>query len=104
MAGMRQGRRNLPEAAICNQHRRIGCQFDSRRKKCDEAAVCYIAAGGGVEPYSTTARRPDLNLNGATMSDPQDEIVSVYKGENVTEAHLVKNLLLQAGIDAHVTE
>lgn len=38
------------------------------------------------------------------MSNREDEIVSVYKGENVTEAHLVKNLLLEAGIDAYVTE
>ena len=37
------------------------------------------------------------------MSDPLD-LVSVYQGENVTEAHLVKNLLLQAGIDAEVSE
>ena len=37
------------------------------------------------------------------MSDPKD-IVSVYKGANVTEAHLVMNLLLDEGIDAFVSE
>lgn len=33
-----------------------------------------------------------------------DDVVSVYRAANVTEAHLVKNLLLDAGIDAHVSE
>jgi hypothetical protein len=37
------------------------------------------------------------------LSDPKD-IVSVYKGANVTEAHLVMNLLLDEGIDAFVSE
>ncbi len=37
------------------------------------------------------------------MSDP-DELVTIYKAENVTEAHLVKNLLVDEGIDAVVTE
>lgn len=37
------------------------------------------------------------------MEDPND-LVSVYQGENVTEAHLVKNLLLDEGIDASVSE
>lgn len=37
------------------------------------------------------------------MSDPK-EPVSVYKGENVTEAHLVMNLLLDEGIEAFVSE
>lgn len=37
------------------------------------------------------------------MSDPK-ELVSVYQGENVTEAHLVMNLLLEEGIDAQVSE
>ncbi len=37
------------------------------------------------------------------MSDPKD-LVSVYKGANVTEAHLVMNLLLDEGIDANVSE
>ncbi len=37
------------------------------------------------------------------MSDPK-ELVSVYKGENPTEAHLVMNLLLDEGIDASVSE
>lgn len=37
------------------------------------------------------------------MSDPKD-LVSVYKGENVTEAHLVMNLLLEEGIEAFVSE
>lgn len=37
------------------------------------------------------------------MSDPKD-LISVYKGENVTEAHLVMNLLLDEGIDAFVSE
>lgn len=37
------------------------------------------------------------------MSDPKD-LVSVYKWANVTEAHLVMNLLLDEGIDANVSE
>jgi hypothetical protein len=37
------------------------------------------------------------------LSDPK-ELVSVYKGENVTEAHLVMNLLLDEGIEAFVSE
>jgi hypothetical protein len=37
------------------------------------------------------------------LSDPKD-LVSVYKGANVTEAHLVMNLLLDEGIDANVSE
>lgn len=37
------------------------------------------------------------------MSDPKD-LVSVYQGANVTEAHLVMNLLLDEGIDAFVSE
>jgi hypothetical protein len=37
------------------------------------------------------------------LSDPK-ELVSVYKGENVTEAHLVMNLLLDVGIEAFVSE
>jgi len=37
------------------------------------------------------------------LSDPKD-LVSVYTGANVTEAHLVMNLLLDEGIDAFVSE
>lgn len=37
------------------------------------------------------------------MSD-QDHLVSVYKAANVTEAHLVLNLLLEEGIQAAVSE
>jgi Putative prokaryotic signal transducing protein len=37
------------------------------------------------------------------LSDPK-EPVSVYKGENATEAHLVMNLLLDEGIEAFVSE
>ena len=37
------------------------------------------------------------------MSDP-NEIVAVYHGANVTEAHLVKNLLLEEGIEARVAD
>ena len=37
------------------------------------------------------------------MSDPKN-LVSVYTGANVTEAHLVMNLLLDEGIDAFVSE
>lgn len=37
------------------------------------------------------------------MSDPK-ELISVYKAANVTEAHLVKNLMLDAGIEAFVSE
>jgi len=37
------------------------------------------------------------------LSDPKD-LISVYKGENVTEAHLVMNLLLEQGIEAFVSE
>lgn len=37
------------------------------------------------------------------MSDPK-ELISVYQGENVTEAHLVMNLLLEQGIEAFVSE
>ncbi len=37
------------------------------------------------------------------MSDPK-ELVSVYQGQNVTEAHLVMNLLLDEAIDASVSE
>jgi rubrerythrin len=37
------------------------------------------------------------------MNDPQD-LVSVYRASNVTEAHLVKNLLLEEGIEAQVAE
>lgn len=37
------------------------------------------------------------------MSDPE-ELVSIYQAANVTEAHLVKNLVEQAGIEACVSE
>jgi hypothetical protein len=37
------------------------------------------------------------------MSDPAD-LVSIYQAANVTEAHLVKNLLLDEGIKAVVSE
>ena len=37
------------------------------------------------------------------MSDPE-ELVSIYKAANVTEAHLVKNIMLQSGIEARVSE
>ncbi len=37
------------------------------------------------------------------MTDPQD-LVSVYRAANVTEAHLVKNLLEDEEIDAFVAE
>ena len=37
------------------------------------------------------------------MSDP-DELISIYEAANVTEAHLVENLLIDAGIDASVSE
>jgi hypothetical protein len=37
------------------------------------------------------------------MDDPQD-LVSVYKAENPTEAHFVMNLMLDEDIDAQVSE
>lgn len=37
------------------------------------------------------------------MAD-QEDLVSVYQGANVTEAHLVMNLLLDQGIEASVSE
>jgi hypothetical protein len=37
------------------------------------------------------------------MSDPE-ALVSIYQAANVTEAHLVKNILLDEGIDAVVSE
>lgn len=37
------------------------------------------------------------------MSDPLD-LISVYEGANVTEAHIVKNLLLEEDIAAYVSE
>ncbi|HEY5312367.1 MAG TPA: DUF2007 domain-containing protein [Pirellulales bacterium] len=37
------------------------------------------------------------------MSDPE-ALVSIYQAANVTEAHLVKNLMLDAGIAAVVSE
>jgi hypothetical protein len=37
------------------------------------------------------------------MSSP-DDLVAVYEGANVTEAHLVKDILLEEEIDATVTE
>jgi hypothetical protein len=37
------------------------------------------------------------------VSDPK-ELVSVYQGANLTEAHLVMNLLLDEGIEAFVSE
>ena len=36
------------------------------------------------------------------MNKP-DDLISVYKGENLTEAHLVMNLLLDEGIEATVS-
>ena len=33
-----------------------------------------------------------------------DDLVSVYEAANVTEAHLLKNLLIDEGIDAFVSE
>jgi hypothetical protein len=36
------------------------------------------------------------------LSQP-DDLISVYQGENVTEAHLVMNLLLDEGIEAAVS-
>lgn len=37
------------------------------------------------------------------MSNP-DELIPIYEGSNVTEAHFVKNMLVNEGIDAKVTE
>ncbi len=37
------------------------------------------------------------------MSDP-DELIPVYEAANVTEAHFVKNLLVDEGINASVSE
>ncbi len=37
------------------------------------------------------------------MSDP-DELFAIHEAANVTEAHFVKNLLLDAGIKASVSE
>lgn len=37
------------------------------------------------------------------MSDP-DELISVYEAANVTEAHFVKNMLVDEGIEASVSE
>jgi len=37
------------------------------------------------------------------LSDPK-ELVSVYQGANLTEAHFVMNLLVDEGIEASVTE
>ena len=37
------------------------------------------------------------------MGDPQD-LVSVYQATNVTEAHLVKNMLFDEGIESSVSE
>jgi hypothetical protein len=37
------------------------------------------------------------------MSDPED-LVSIYRAGNVTEAYLIKNLMADEGIEAQVTE
>jgi len=37
------------------------------------------------------------------LSDP-DDLVTIYKAANTTEAHFVKNLLLDGGVEATVTE
>lgn len=37
------------------------------------------------------------------MNDP-DDLVAVYDGANITEAHLVKDILIEEGIDAAVSE
>jgi hypothetical protein len=39
----------------------------------------------------------------AALSDP-DELISVYQAANVTEAHFVKNMLIDEGINASVSE
>jgi hypothetical protein len=36
--------------------------------------------------------------------DDRNEVISIYEGANLTEAHLVKNLLLDEGIEASVSE
>lgn len=36
-------------------------------------------------------------------NDPED-LVAVYRGENVAEAHILRNLLLEEGIDAFVSQ
>jgi hypothetical protein len=36
-------------------------------------------------------------------NDPED-LLSVYRGANVTEAHIVRNLLLEEGINAFVSQ
>jgi len=36
--------------------------------------------------------------------DPNEDLVAVYEAANVTEAHLLKNLLVDEGIQAMVTE
>lgn len=38
------------------------------------------------------------------MADDPADLVSVYKAANVTDAHLVKNLIIDAGIEAFVSE
>src|SRR5262249_22593818 len=47
--------------------------------------------------YRTTSGEASMT------NDPQD-LISIYRAANVTEAHLVKNLLLDADIDARVAE
>ena len=37
------------------------------------------------------------------MSDP-DELIKIYRAANVTEAHLVRNMLEDEGVQAIVTE
>jgi hypothetical protein len=37
------------------------------------------------------------------MADPE-EVVTVYQAENVTEAHLMRNILEAEGIQAHVSD
>jgi hypothetical protein len=37
------------------------------------------------------------------MADPE-EVITVYQAENVTEAHLMRNILEAEGIQAHVSD
>ena len=61
------------------------------------------AVGARLAGYnSATSPKTALgNAENHSVSDPHD-VVSIYQAENVTEAHLVKNLLLDEGIEAKV--
>ena len=66
----------------------------ARRRDCYNAAS---STSSGDARNSNPASRQ--RIRSRTLSDP-DELITIYKAANSTEAYFIKNLLMDAGIEA----